>query len=46
MALKASGDQKLTGEEPYMVFAPTDRDKGDLGYTNAQHAFERRQIPC
>ena len=37
MALKASGhDQKLTGEEPYMVFAPTDQAiKRDLGYTNA-----------
>ena len=37
MALKASGhDQKLTGEEPYMVFAPTDDAvKRDLGYTNA-----------
>ncbi len=37
MALKDSGhDQKLTGEEPYMVFAPTDQAiKRDLGYTNA-----------
>jgi uncharacterized surface protein with fasciclin (FAS1) repeats len=37
MALKASGhDQELSGEEPYMVFAPTDQAiKRDLGYTNA-----------
>lgn len=36
-ALKASGhDQKLTGTEPYMVFAPTDQAiRRDLGYTNA-----------
>ncbi len=37
MALKASGhDQKLAGEGPYMVFAPTDDAiKRDLGYTDA-----------
>jgi uncharacterized surface protein with fasciclin (FAS1) repeats len=36
-ALKASGnDQKLTGNEPYAVFAPTDQAiKRDLGYTNS-----------
>jgi uncharacterized surface protein with fasciclin (FAS1) repeats len=36
-ALKASGnDQKLSGTEPYMVFAPTDDAiKRDLGYTSS-----------